>query len=96
MKKASTEYAIFVCFDLYMFAHTPLQDDDLLGRIPVPVSIIFGDSDWMHQYGSERIIKNNPYPEHSHFYMLKNSDHHLHFDNPQDLCNILLEDLKNV
>jgi hypothetical protein len=46
LKKGSTEYALFNCYDHLMFAHHPLESADRLGLLPIPVSFIFGDRDW--------------------------------------------------
>lgn len=96
LRKGSTEYGLFVCFNEYLFAHFPLQDDERLGRIPIPVSIFFGDDDWMHQYGSDYIIEKNPYKEQSKYHLVHDSDHNMMFDNPATLTSMLLEDLKNL
>jgi hypothetical protein len=49
LKSGSTEYAIFICFELGMFAVNPLEIETKLGNneLPFPVSFFYGDRDWM-------------------------------------------------
>jgi hypothetical protein len=35
-----------------MFAHHPLEADDRLGSIQIPVSFFYGDRDWMYRVGN--------------------------------------------
>lgn len=53
MQEGSTEYAIFICFELGMFAKNPLELDRLLGNseLPFPISFFYGDVDWMDEKG---------------------------------------------
>mmetsp|Transcript_17661 Transcript_17661/g.16902 ORF Transcript_17661/g.16902 Transcript_17661/m.16902 type:complete len:178 (+) Transcript_17661:376-909(+) len=47
----STEYAIFVCFNMYMFPKHALVEEDRLGGIKIPVSFFYGQYDWMSKDG---------------------------------------------
>lgn len=49
MREGSTEYAIFVCFKPGLFAHNPLEAENILGTpdITIPMSFYYGDRDWM-------------------------------------------------
>jgi hypothetical protein len=53
MKDGSTEYAIFICFELGMFAINPLEDSTKLGNenLDLPISFFYGDRDWMDETG---------------------------------------------
>jgi len=47
LREGSTEYSVFVIFDYLMFSHKPLELDERLGGIQIPVSFFYGDRDWM-------------------------------------------------
>jgi len=61
MRNGSTEYAIFICFELGMFAVNPLEHETRLGNpeFPVPVSFYYGDIDWMDVNGGRRVVERN-------------------------------------
>lgn len=48
MREGSTEYALFTCFELGMFAVNPLGADTRLAHpeYPIAISFFFGDRDW--------------------------------------------------
>ncbi|CDW82640.1 UNKNOWN [Stylonychia lemnae] len=93
----SSEYSIYKCLNYDLFAIHPLEEDDRLGGIQIPVSIFYGDRDWMPQEGALNVINKNPYRgTHSHFHIIKNSNHHLYFDNPDELSKKILKDLENI
>ena len=89
MRDGSTEYAIFICFELGMFAVNPLETEDRLGNpdFPVPVSFFYGDIDWMDVKGGQRVVDNNKFKgTKSHVYIVTNSDHHMYLDNPEEFA----------
>ena len=53
MREGSTEYAIYICFELGMWAKNPLEKDTVLGNpeIQIPISFFYGDQDWMDHLG---------------------------------------------
>ena len=59
----------------------------------MPVSIFFGDRDWMPKYGLEELIENRPDIK---VHTISDSDHHLYFDNPKEFTEKLLEDLVDL
>lgn len=59
MREGSTEYCIFVCFDHLMFAKHPLELEDRLGGVPIPISFFFGDRDWVLRDGGEAVLEKN-------------------------------------
>ena len=66
-----------------MFAFHPLEEEDRLGGINIPVSFFYGDRDWMLKFGGENVVAKNPFCGYqSHVYIIEDSDHHLYFDNP--------------
>lgn len=96
MRDGSTEYAIFICFELGMYAVHPLERGDRLGNpaLDLPISFFYGDVDWMDYRGGERIVKVNKYADGlSHVYIVQNSDHHMYFDNPQHLAELVIQDI---
>lgn len=91
MREGSTEYAIYICFQLGLYAHHPLEDAERLGNpeLPIPVSFFYGDRDWMDYRAGERVVVKNRFhagqsPEQSlsQVYIVTDSDHHLYLDNP--------------
>ena len=55
MRQGTTEYALFLQFDSNLHALKPLAADNRLGgleTIPFPISIVFGENDWMDSRGS--------------------------------------------
>jgi len=74
MREGSTEYAIFICFVLGMYAVNPLELDNRLGNpeFDLPISFIYGDIDWMDHRGGRRIVAKNKYKDGlSQVYMLE-------------------------
>ena len=70
-----------------MIAKHPLEDDDRLGGIPIPVSFFYGENDWMIKDGGENVINKNQYKgNHSHLHVISHSDHHMYFDNPKEFA----------
>ena len=99
MREGSTEYAIFICFQLGMFAVNPLENADRLGNpeLNLPISFFYGDIDWMDQDGGKRVIEKNIYADSlSRLYIVSNSDHHMYLDNPQEFANLIIEDIENT
>ena len=49
MREGSTEYALFICFEVGLYAVNPLELENRLGtpEFDIPVSFIYGDIDWM-------------------------------------------------
>lgn len=95
MRPGSTEYAIFVCFEVGMYSITPLERENRLGNhdISFPVSFFYGDKDWMDYKAGERVIVNNKFYNQadpkaglSQVYIISNSDHHLYLDNPDEFA----------
>lgn len=62
LREGTTEFALFRQFSIGLHAHKPLAADDRLGgaqTVLFPISIVFGDRDWMDTRGSTRIIMRN-------------------------------------
>jgi pimeloyl-ACP methyl ester carboxylesterase len=94
LRKPSTEYALFVLFDHYLFSKMPLDSENGLPSIDIPISLIYGDRDWMRKVGDHDVIKDNPFKgTHSLWHTLDNSDHNLFMDNPEGLVDLIFADL---
>ena len=97
MQEGSTEYAIFICFEVGMFAINPLETEKFLGNkdLPFPVSFFYGDIDWMDKKGGDRVVSANKFKDtQSHIYVVTNSDHHMYLDNPTEFAALIIDDVK--
>ena len=59
MRDGSTEYAVFILFELGMFPIHPLESEERLGSVEIPQSFFYGEKDWMDKAGAERIMAKN-------------------------------------
>jgi cardiolipin-specific phospholipase len=96
MREGSTEYAIFICFEIGLWTVNPLESQKRLGspEFALPVSFYYGDSDWMDKRGGQRVVSNNIFnvaqegsdnKPLSVVHIIDDSDHNLHLDNPKQL-----------
>ena len=92
--EGSSEYILFECFDELMFAKEPLEREDRLGQLPIPVSFFYGAQDWIKRSGGDNVVSQNPYNGTlSHVHIIENSDHHMYWDNPEEFASKILLDL---
>ena len=65
MRDGSTEYAIFICFEVGLWAKNPLESENRLGNpeFILPISFYYGDSDWMDERGGKRIVNKNKFKD---------------------------------
>ena len=80
LRPGTTERALFLQFDCGLHAKKPLARDDLLGgmlEVKFPISIVFGETDWMDTRGSAKIIENSKFFRDgwSNLYLLKDAGH---------------------
>lgn len=63
--------------------------------IPFPISIVFGDRDWMDTRGSVRILKRNQFFHEGkcNLYILRKCGHQMAIDNPKDLVKLIIDDV---
>ena len=101
MREGSTEYALFIQFELGMWAINPLETRERLGSLPIPVSFFYGDRDWMDYRGGQRVIEQNRFYNAeakekglSQVYIISDSDHHLYFDNPVEFAKLIVQDVQ--
>lgn len=60
-----------------------------------PVSIFYGDCDWMYDDAAYAIINANQFKSESQLYIITSSDHHLYLDNPEEFTNMIIQDIKH-
>ena len=98
MRDGSTEYAIFVCFHVGMFAINPLEAEERLSNpdLNLPISFFYGDRDWMDHRAGRRVIERNRYTSSqlSAVYTVNDSDHHMYFDNPEEFARLIIADIE--
>lgn len=97
MRPGTTEYAIMVLFDLGLYPKISLGHPDRLGNadFPIPVSFIYGDKDWVRSVDMDaglKITDNNKFGN-SKYYLVNDSDHNMHMDNPLGFANIIINDI---
>lgn len=95
MREGSTEYAIFICFEVWLWAVNPLESQKRLGspEFALPVSFYYGEYDWMDKRGGQRVVSNNIFnvaqegtdKPLSIVHIIDGSDHNVHLDNPKQL-----------
>ena len=58
MQDGTTEYAIFISFEVGMYAKNPLESAHLLGNpeLPFAISFFYGDIDWMDKDAGQRVV----------------------------------------
>ena len=104
MREGSTEYAIFICFEIGLWALNPLESETRLGNpdIAIPISFYYGDSDWMDHRGGRRVVDKNIFKYSneatedkgmSQVHIINESDHHLYLDNPKELAGLMIADI---
>jgi hypothetical protein len=91
---SDSEKSLPFSFAFGAFAKHPLTREDRLGNrdLDFPIGICYGEKDWLGSTGADEIIKNSKYfvAGHSQLFVIKNSDHVTFYDNPEDLCHVLI------
>lgn len=78
-----------------MFAHKPLERDDRLGSLPIPVSFFYGAQDWIKRSGGDNVVGKNAFRDTLSFvHIVEESDHHMYWDNPDEIARLILYDLE--
>ena len=97
LRPSSTEFALFQQFEPGLFAYKPLANPDRLYNtlIPFPISIVFGQRDWMDSRGARDIVKANKFFESgdSQLHVLPNAGHQLFMNNPQGFVELITADV---
>lgn len=97
MRKSTTDCSIMITFSLGLICQDPLNTKDKLssGSFPIPVSFIYGEADWVRlveKEGPQEVVDANPNVG-SKVYVLPNSDHNMHMDNPVAFTNCIINDI---
>jgi len=99
-RSGTTEAALMVNFDLTLHAYLPLGTEDKLANpnFPIPVSFFYGSRDWVRNidqdFAQNCVAANQEkFPDSSKFIEIPDSDHNMHMDNPQALCNAIINEL---
>ena len=92
MIQNSGEKAIFKLMEMPILAFTPLFNDleDLTSN-NIDVSFVYGDLDWIDTDMSNTRISRKLIEAGYNVKYVKDSDHHLYFDNPEGLLETLDE-----
>ena len=63
-----------------------------------PVSVVFGETDWMDTRGSAKIVENSKFFRDgwSNLYLLQGAGHQMAMDNPKALAEILIKDALGI
>jgi hypothetical protein len=58
MRAGSTEYALFICFEVGVIAINALENENRLGNpeLKFPISFFYGDDDWVNQTSGNRVV----------------------------------------
>jgi pimeloyl-ACP methyl ester carboxylesterase len=99
MREGSTEYALFTCFQLGMFAVNALEAEDRLGNpeFPLAISFFHGDIDWTPREPMTRVLEKNKFNKtDSRFHIVSHSDHHMYMDNPAEFAQLIIDDIEGV
>jgi len=68
---------------------------DRVAPLKIPVTFVYGDSDWMDPEGGANAIKNLVAAGNtqSRLYSVKHAGHHLYLDNPVAVNRLLVKEL---
>ena len=96
MRKGSSESALHSLFEYGIIPYTPIIDSlkDFKEQ-GIEVSFHYGTRDWMDTEFNGEKVSQILKEEGADVYMVDDADHHLYFDNPQEMMCRLNEDLLN-
>ncbi|CAG9323336.1 unnamed protein product [Blepharisma stoltei] len=83
----SGEYGLVYILEPGVWARSPLCAR--FEKSKTPMAFFFGDIDWVKPDGARQLEKN--YSGKMLIYMISHSDHHLYWDNPQELAEKMIE-----
>lgn len=86
----SGECAISYILDFELWPYSPLCKR--FANNAIPVAFFYGDRDWMGADGGYKTKQLNPAK--TLVYTISNSDHHMYWDNPEELVDKMLESLQ--
>jgi len=88
---SSTERAATVCFEKWLrpVSTTSGTIKQRVARLTLPVCAIYGDRDWMEPASRDELPQ-------CKFIVLRDSGHHLYWDNPVELADQILSEIQEV
>lgn len=97
LRQSSTEYALFMQVDPGLHAHVPLDHEEQLrnSELPFPISVVYGEIDWMDSRGALEIVKANKFfgSGESQLHVLPEAGHQLFMNNPEGFIKLVIGDL---
>ena len=100
MRPGPTDCAVQVMFNSNLSAKCPLGTHDKLAspEFSTPVSFFYGDTDWAAQVEEDaphKCLKQNKrlHCDQSNYYVVYNSGHSMHMDNPKELASLIIYDV---
>ncbi|CAL1701649.1 unnamed protein product [Somion occarium] len=93
LAKGSGEYCISHLLAPGAHAHLPMVDR--IAALKIPVTFIYGDSDWMDPEGGTASVENLRQAGNGHgrMYIVPHAGHHLYLDNPKATNELLIKEL---
>lgn len=100
MKKIETDVALLIGFTHTLLSYLPLSSSSVLmnKNFPVPVSIMFGEYDWMQgvDKGTSKFIIERSrlkFGAESNYIICPTANHDLNIDNPEGVAGCIINDL---
>jgi len=94
LRPGSTEYALYVCFNLGMRAKVALESEKRLGRTNLPITFIYGDKDWNRFEEVEGFVaRQTELGKDCKLIKIEGSDHHMYYDQPGLFVDLFCKDV---
>jgi len=92
--KGSGEYCISHILAPGAFARRPLVDR--IAALKIPVSFVYGDSDWMDPQGGVQSVERLKAAgnRQARMYVVPHSGHHVYLDNPKAVDELIVRELE--
>ena len=97
LRSGSGEHALHIMFEHGLLTDFPIIDHiDDIKQQGIEVSFYYGSKDWMNTDFNGVKISEILLERGEHISIIDNSDHHIYFDNPEDLLMLLIQDLQSI
>lgn len=97
MRKGSSEYALNIMFKHIFMTPTPIIESiEELSQKNIDVSFYYGTKDWMNTTLNDIHISQQLEMFGLKVYLVKESGHHLYFDNPENLIELTFKELNTI
>lgn len=83
----SSEKGLFFIINEDFKAHCSLEE--IVEKIETPMVVLFGYSDWMDDYGAQRVLRSQK--KNYNLYYIKDAGHNIIMENPKGLLEYILE-----